>query len=152
MPAVRPRGSASSGCRKLHGCGRLAEGKLAMQTVTAGEGELAISLTVEETDGNGIVVLALGGTKPHVGGVAVAVPRMKSTRDGLTADVSQICVPGHKDVYMAAELAKLFAVETEQQVSVTAGVHVDNADGAQIAEMMDNARSAARMWLEAHGN
>lgn len=121
-----------------------------MKLVSAGEKPLVVTIAVEETGGNGLIATVLGGTKPHVGGTAVAVPRQKSSGDGLTADISQICVPGHKDIYMAAEVSKILAVGTGQTASVTAGVHVDGAQVEEIAQLMENARMAARGWVGAY--
>lgn len=148
LPAMWSQGAASSW---KHASNRtcLCEGRLNMESVTVGEAPFCVTMNVETTDGCGLIVSVLGGTKPHVGGVAVAIPRMKSSGDGLTADVSQLCVPGHKDVYMAAEISKILAVETGQPVAVTAGVHVDTARAEEISQLMENARLAAHSWITA---
>lgn len=118
-----------------------------MKHFEAGQGTHLVSITVELTGGNGICAFLTGGSMPHVGGVAVAVPRKKSSGEGLTCDISQICVPGHKDVYAAAEVAKIIALESGEVTSVTAGMHMDSASKDDIAQLMENARKATKAWL-----
>ncbi len=88
-----------------------------------------------------------GGDEPHVGGVAVAVPRSRSNGDGLTCDVSQICVPGHKDVLAAASVATALARGTGEVTSVTAGIHVEGATPEDLERVMGNVRKVADIWL-----
>lgn len=114
----------------------------------AGSGKHRISVAVEDTDGHGLIVSVLGGTRPHVGGVAVAIPRPKTQGEGLTCDISQICLPGHKDVYVAVEVAKFLAVRAGEPVSVTAGMHVDHASKEDIACLLENSVEAASKWVD----
>ena len=86
----------------------------------------------------------------HVGGVAYAVPRPKSSGEGLTADLSTICGPGHKDVYAAQTVAKQLCLATNETVCICAGLHLDHARQAQIKEMMDNCTQAAQQAAEAY--
>ena len=114
---------------------------------TVGDSPFTITLRVQETNGRGLNAFVTGGTSPHVGGVALAVPRDRSDGKGLTCDVSQLCVPGHKDVEAAALVAKALALGVHQVVCVTAGIHVDNASGDDIALLMQNALSAVEVYL-----
>ncbi len=118
-----------------------------MKYFEAGQGAHLVSIAVEVTNGNGICAFLFGGNRPHVGGVAVAVPRKKSSGEDLTCDISQICVPGHKDVYAAAEVARIIALESGEVTSVTAGIHMDNASKDDILQLMENARKATKAWL-----
>lgn len=86
----------------------------------------------------------------HVGGVAYAVPRPKSSGEGLTADLSTICGPGHKDVYAAQAVAKTLCLATNETVCICAGLHLNHASRAQIEEMMDNCAQAAQQAAEAY--
>jgi len=115
--------------------------------VEAGEGKHRISLEVHFTDGRGLCIFLHGGERPHVGGVALAVPREKSSHDGLTTDTSLLCAPGHKDVILAADIAKIIAIASNQIVTVTAGVHVDNADANSLQLLTANAQMAARTFI-----
>lgn len=117
--------------------------------VTAGSGPCQVHLTLSTTQGRGLCGFLTGGTA-HVGGVAYAVPRPKSSGEGLTADVSTICGPGHKDVYAAQTVAKQLCLATGETVCICAGLHLDHASGAQIKEMMDNCAWAARQAAQAY--
>lgn len=111
-------------------------------TWTAGSGKLAVSASAFGTGGNGLCVMLTGGEKAHVGGTAYAVPRMRSDGTGLTADISTICGPGHKDVYAAAAAAKNISIMFNEPVCVTAGIHVDHAGEEEIAELDRNTEEA----------
>lgn len=120
-----------------------------VSTFEAGSGKYRVSVTVEDTGGRGLIVSVLGGTRPHVGGAVVAIPRAKTQGEGLTCDVSQVCLPGHKDVYAAVEVAKYLAVRTGEPVSATAGMHVDHASKEDIACLLENSIEAAGKWVDA---
>ena len=119
--------------------------------VEAGQGRHRVFLEVHFTDGRGLCIFLHGGERSHVGGVALAVPREKSSHDGLTTDTSLICAPGHKDVILAADIAKMIAIASNQIVTVTAGVHVDNADADSLQLLTANAQSAARTLIAEQG-
>jgi hypothetical protein len=119
-----------------------------MATVTVGDGDFAVTLRVACTQGNGLCAFFFGGQRPHVGGVAVAVPRHSDSAHRLTTDISQICVPGHKDVILASRLADLLARRTAQVVSVSVGIHTDDVVADEIVQLQENAEKAAMLWLE----
>lgn len=121
-----------------------------MEKIMVGEGSLEVSLTVEDTGGRGLCAFLLGGDAPHVGGVVLGVPQERLWQDGLTCDISQICLPAHKDVIAGAEVAKILAIGSGQPVSVTCGVHVDNAGPEEIGLLLENCKQAARLWVQEH--
>lgn len=116
----------------------------------AGEGRLEVQLMMSGTGGKGLCGFISGGESAHVGGTAYAVPRKKSSGEGLTADVSIICGPGHKDVYMAQTLAKLISIPTNEAVSLTAGVHVDKASPEELAQLQSNCITVAEEFVKAY--
>lgn len=118
-----------------------------MRSYAAGEGPFEVRFHGFQTDGQGICGFLEGGTRPHVGGVASAIPRPRSDGQGITCDVSQLCLPGHKDVLAAAEAARTIALATGQNTVVTAGMHIDDADESQIKALMDNAMRAIGLFL-----
>ena len=128
----------------------MTEGDCATRRVSIGEGCFRVELTVVETFGRGACAMLVGGDSPHVGGVAVALPRAKTNRAGITCDISQICLPGHKDVHAASKVADILAKGINEPVSVTAGIHMDGADEEDIAQLLDNAKSCAETWLRQH--
>lgn len=104
-------------------------------------------LTVHETDGHGLECLLTGGELPHVGGVAVASPRPKTSGTGLTCDMWVVSLPGHKDAELAQPLAKRLCIASEQPVSLTVGLHVDHADEADIQALCENCHQAVEQYL-----
>lgn len=93
-------------------------------SVHYGEGRSFLSLTLWDT-GSGFHGLLTGGEKPHVGGVALAVPRPSLTGEGWSSDLYLTPVPQHKDIELAGPLADQLARLVCQPVVITAGVHTD---------------------------
>ena len=69
-----------------------------------------------------IGVNLLGGTRPHIGAVAVAIPRARTGRGRRwSATTSVFAVVGHKDDEVARPVAAALARELRVTVVVTAG-------------------------------
>lgn len=115
--------------------------------VNYGEGRNKIFITSLLTQ-EGISVTITGGEKPHVGGVAVSVPR-KSLRDNrISCDTWITPVPGHKDTEVAAPFAQMICLQTGKTVAVVAGIHIENATDQEIARLVENSMEAARLLIE----
>ena len=98
-------------------------------TVSAGEGKFRLWATAISTGGEGINVTVVGGEAPHIGAVAVAVPR-PSLKDPsqISASTSVYLLVGHKDDALAKPLAERMARALNQPVVVAAGVHIGAPD------------------------
>ena len=121
-----------------------------MDSVTVGKNSYQVTLSIHETEGRGVVGVLFGGDTPHLGCSVVATPSKRLYEDGITCSVSQICLPGHKDVYAASAVAKILVLELNQPVCIAAGIHVDRATETDIQNLMDNAKSCAYLWLKKH--
>lgn len=110
-------------------------------------GVFQISLVLHCTKGRGLCGYLSGGTA-HVGGVAYAVPRPRSNGDGITADISSICGPGHKDVYAAQKVAERICLRTKETVCICAGIHIEHADKEEISQLMELCLKAADQAVE----
>jgi len=84
----------------------------------------------------------MGGNKPHVGAVALAIPRISLTGRGRSASVSILTVPGHKDDELARPAALKLAASLNCPVTVIAGVHIDDITLQEIGLVRDNATRA----------
>lgn len=115
--------------------------------VSSGQGDFRVTLSLHTTEGRGLSGFLRGG-RAHVGGVAYAVPRSKSSGEGLTADVSSICGPGHKDVYAAQKVAEKLSIALNEPVCICAGIHFDHAAPTQIQQLLDLCLEAARLAAE----
>lgn len=93
----------------------------------------------------GLSVNCLGGEVPHIGAVAIGIPRASLARPSRrSATTSVFALTGHKD----DELARSMASELAQRLGVTAvvvaGVHVARATRSDIAAVLRNAGEAVR--------
>lgn len=119
-------------------------------SVTAGEGELRVTLDVMATEGQGLACFLYGGTLPHVGGQALASPGPLLHGQQLSrCDLWTATVPGHKDAEAAGAVARKLCIAVGQPVSVAAGVHVDNATSEQVKQLYDNCLAAAEAAIAA---
>ena len=112
-----------------------------MIQIEKGKDRTHIRLIAEDT-GNGIAILLTGGERPHVGGVVLAIPRQSLTGKGTSADVFVTPVPGHKDTEVAILIAKRLCISTAGPVSVTAGIHIDDAAPQEIAQILEHCNAA----------
>lgn len=95
-----------------------------------------------------VSVNLLGGDAPHVGAVAVAVPRASLARQGRrSSTTSVLALVGHKDDELARTMASDLARGLAVTAVVTAGVHLRRARPSDIAAVVRNARAAARAIL-----
>ena len=94
-------------------------------TVSAGEGKFRLWATAVSTHGEGINVTLGGGEVPHIGAIAIAVPRpgLKDPSQ-VSATTSVFLLVGHKDDALAKPLADRMARALRQPVVVAAGVHL----------------------------
>lgn len=93
--------------------------------------------------GEDISVTLVGGSLEHIGAVSLAV--YEPERDSAT--VSTICSYGHRDDYLASMYAKRISSSLKCTVSVSAGVHIDNASAEDIKELSAEAESALSILL-----
>lgn len=105
----------------------------------AGDGDLAVTLRVMDTGGEGLSAFLYGGTLPHVGGSALASPGARIRGEALSScDLWVQTVPGHKDSEAAKGCAHRLCLASGQPVCVCAGIHVDNATPEQLRALVDN--------------
>ena len=83
-----------------------------------------------------------GGTSPHVGAIALRIPRPSlEDPDSTSASVSVLCLTGHKEDDWARKSAHHLAKEFNQPIVVTLGIHIDNITQVEmelIRESFDN--------------
>lgn len=118
--------------------------------IQAGEGRYKVTLVIHGTEGEGLCGFIYGGTRPHVGGVAYAVPRPRTDGSGITTDISSICGPGHKDVFAAQKVAEHICMATLQTVSICAGIHIDNAKDVEVRQLMKSCFEVAESFVKAY--
>lgn len=79
--------------------------------------------------GDDYVVVFGGGEKPHIGAVALGVPRPSLKKDGTcSSSASVICLTGHKEDLLARTAALELSKAFQHSVTVTVGIHIDDVD------------------------
>ena len=116
--------------------------------IEKGEGPHKVWMESQRIADQGLWVGIFGGDLPHIGGVAVGNPSPGLNGPGVTCDLSQICLPGHKDVVLAAKVADRIVRATGKPASVTAGVHKDEATQADIEKIIANTMACLEEWLK----
>ncbi len=89
-----------------------------------------------------ICVLLTGGEKPHAGCAVLSVTYGDSVKTDFVA------APGHRDQDVACSLCEKICVKTGMTVSMTAGLHIDNASGQDIKHLSENAEKAADVLIQ----
>lgn len=108
--------------------------------IDIGTGRTAVRLQLVPVGGD--LLLMLTGGRAHVGAVAVAVPG-----DGVPW-VDLIEIGTHREGPLAREGANLICGHSNRTVTVTAGIHIDNATDDEIQEITANATLAFENMVE----
>jgi hypothetical protein len=89
--------------------------------------------------GEDLVISIWGGNRPHVGTVAIALPR-KSLREPekVSSTSSVFTLLGHKEDIIAKEFSEKLSSALNKVVVVTVGIHQDRIDQRGIDKFIDN--------------
>jgi len=109
-----------------------------------GEGTTAVTLELKCV-GKDYFALLTAGTA-HIGATALAVP-CPPNAEGITASVSVLTVPGHRDDIPARNLALLMCKALKRPVTLTVGMHIDQADQNDIITLLNNAEAAVKEFI-----
>jgi gallate decarboxylase subunit D len=83
--------------------------------------------------GSDILVSIWGGTRPHIGAVGMAIPRLSLINPKKWSATSSIFTfVGHKEDIIVKKMSEKLAARLRRNVVVTAGVHWDNLTPAEI--------------------
>ncbi|MDA8216138.1 MAG: hypothetical protein M0Z94_00820 [Dehalococcoidales bacterium] len=114
----------------------------------SGEGRLRVEARALVVGGD-LVVSIWGGTGPHVGAAALAVPYPSRERPGATSATSSVLtLLGHKDDQVAKAAAERLAAAHGRTVVVTAGLHVDRASADDIRALIAAADRCVEQLIE----
>ncbi|HHU76400.1 MAG TPA: hypothetical protein GXZ24_05860 [Firmicutes bacterium] len=87
--------------------------------------------------GDDLVAIVEGGELPHVGAVAVSIPRPSlADASEVSSSTSIFTFVGHKEDMLARTMAAGIASALQRNVVLTTGIHVDNipAEGIEVVE------------------
>jgi len=109
-------------------------------------GALPYTLSAEvKLIGSDLLVVITGGDKPHIGSVAVAMPRPSlQNRRVISATSSVYNLPGHKDQVIAQRVSEALASKLNCTVAVMAGFHSDGISEKGIKKVIENAEILAQ--------
>lgn len=93
--------------------------------------------------GRDLNVTICGGTRYHVGAMALGCARPPKKNVERSANVSVVPVFEHKDDECARFAAKYLATRLNCVVAAAAGIHIDDASTEEIAELMELVKIAA---------
>lgn len=123
-----------------------------MQTFSLGVGEYLLE-AVAVRCGDDLTVFIGGGERQHIGAVAVGVPRPSLQNASIvSSSASVICLTAHKEDMLARSAALLLARLTEHTVTVTVGLHIDDASAEAITVLEQNFKELleqVRLWATA---
>jgi hypothetical protein len=93
--------------------------------VEISKGRFKIHGLVQEV-GQDILVSIWGGTRPHIGAVAMAIPRPSlKNQKKWSATSSNFTFIGHKEDALVKKISEKLAAQLRRNVVVTAGIHWD---------------------------
>jgi len=116
--------------------------------VSSGRGRTRVTGEVNIV-GRDLLVTVYGGTKPHIGAVALSIPR-KSLKDKkkTSSSTSILTVTGHKDDVLAKIVAEKITSVTGRRTVVAAGIHIEKATEAEIEKIIAEAQKYADKIVE----
>ena len=89
--------------------------------------------------GADVLVAIWGGERPHIGAVAVGLPRPSLRDPAVTSSSASVfCLVGHKEDELAKATAEIMAATLKTQVVVTAGIHWDNLSQEAIEQIVQH--------------
>jgi len=113
-----------------------------------GKGKCQIHIEVHSYF-DGLIIILYGGDKPHIGAVALSIPR-QSLRDKkvISCSTSLLTITGHKDDIIAREMSETVCRSIKKTIVVVAGVHINRASSEDIKNVMRNCRKASKKLIE----
>jgi|APFre7841882630_1041343.scaffolds.fasta_scaffold10272_3 hypothetical protein len=117
-------------------------------SISIKEGRFKLEASVRAL-GPDLLVAVWGGTHPHIGAVALALPR-PSLRDKIktSATSSVLTLLGHKEDVTAKTVSEALAAALKKNVVVTAGIHWDNLKPEEIQSIVQLTERLTRKIIE----
>ena len=95
-----------------------------MITLTKEFNNLPINCTVVKM-GKDLNISIYGGHKPHIGAVALGIPRPSlEDKEKISSSVSVLTITGHKEDVIVQKCAKILASSLNSTVVVSCGIHI----------------------------
>jgi len=89
--------------------------------------------------GSDLLVILYGGSQPHIGSIAVALPRPSlKNKKQMSSTSSVYNFLGHKDYVVAQRVSELLSSKLNRNVVVVAGIHIDRISERGIEKVVKN--------------
>lgn len=99
--------------------------------------------------GEDIIVSIWGGTRPHVGAVAMAVPRPSLRDPHITSSTSSVLTRvGHREDDIVKRVSETLSSELDRVAVVSAGIHWDDLTDDEIDTIRSLCDELARRLVE----
>lgn len=109
-----------------------------MVKIQEGQGKYKVTLQAIKS-GDDLTIIIYGGEKPHIGAVAVSIPRPSLKKVEITsASTSVFTLIGHKEDDLAKKIADDIAKITQRTTVVIAGLHINEANSQDIDILVRN--------------
>ncbi len=96
--------------------------------------------------GADVLVILTGGTKPHIGSIAVGLPRPSLTNEEIVSSTSSVYnFLGHKDHVIAQRVAEMLSSRLNRNVVAVAGFHIDKISPEGISRVVENCDELAKV-------
>ena len=95
--------------------------------------------------GEDVLVILSGGTKPHIGSIAVAHPRPSLTEEEIVSSTSSVYnFLGHKDHVIAQRVAEMLSSRLNRNGVTVACFHIDKITQEGITRVIENCDELAK--------
>lgn len=120
------------------------------ENIVMTEGSMPYEVRAEVCQiGEDVVILVSGGEKPHVGAVAVGIPRPSlEDPDVVSSTASVFALVGHKEDDVAKIIARKISALLNKNTVVTVGIHVDNINAEGIKLIQENCNKVVERILQ----
>ncbi len=100
--------------------------------------------------GADVLIAVWGGTRPHIGSLAVATPHPERAPEcECSTTVLQFSFPGHRDDVVARRVAGRVASALQCSVAVSAGIHIPDITPDGIKTVLANTDSLIEHIIQA---
>ncbi len=96
--------------------------------------------------GADVLVILTGGTRPHIGSIAVGLPRPSLTNEEIVSSTSSVYnFLGHKDHVIAQRVTEMLSSRLNRNVVAVAGFHIDKISPEGISRVVENCDELAKV-------
>jgi predicted transcriptional regulator len=106
--------------------------------IIEGKDKYKVKLTAFRS-GEELTVIISGGEKPHIGAIAISIPR-PSLKDSnkVSASTSVFTLVGHREDELSKQIAENITKVTEKVTVTIVGLHIDKATSQDIESLNQN--------------